>query len=142
MLYAGASGKLREFMEQVRTLVWVFLGGGVGAACRVALAQWLDDQVGDRLAQAGILAANILGCLLIGIASSVIRQPLTRSAVMGGFLGGLTTFSSFGLLTVDLARDDKLGSVALHWAGHLVLGVGAVIVGLWIGAHLRPADGP
>lgn len=127
-------------MEQLKTLVWVFLGGGVGAACRVALAGWLDERVGDRFAQAGILAANLLGCLLIGIASSTLRQPLTRSAVMGGFLGGLTTFSSFGLLTVDLAREQKLGTVAIHWAGHLVVGMAAVLLGLWIGSQLRPGE--
>jgi protein CrcB len=64
----------------------------------------------------GTLVVNILGCLIIGAFTGITRpdggllvHPVIRHAVMIGFLGGFTTFSSFALQTIGLFTDGEPG---------------------------------
>ncbi len=76
-------------------LLYVFLGGGLGAACRWLLSSQMANASEFPL---GTLAVNLLGCFLIGVASVyLVQQPRMSLFVIVGFLGGFTTFSSFGL---------------------------------------------
>jgi len=111
----------------------VALGGGLGAVVRYALSGWVVKKL-----PMGTFAVNVLGCLLIGVAIAVSVKlkwdnPVWRTFFVSGFLGALTTFSTFGYQTVELARDENLSLAAVNLFANLLVGLFAVVVGIWIG---------
>lgn len=75
-------------------VVLVFLGGGLGATAR----WYFTSGISSEGFPFGTLAVNLIGCLLIGLIGAVVLdQPKTGLLLVTGFLGGFTTFSSFGL---------------------------------------------
>jgi CrcB protein len=106
----------------------VFVGAGFGALLRWGLGGWLNPLF--PLVPMGTVAANLVGGLLIGVASGYFAErvgvaPEWRLLVMTGFLGGLTTFSTFSLEVVGLIARQQyawaLGAAGLHLAGSLSL---------------------
>ncbi|MBT6117460.1 MAG: fluoride efflux transporter CrcB [Rhodospirillaceae bacterium] len=86
----------------------------------------------------GTLAANVSGCFLIAFLAVLALadgRPLldltARQFLMVGVLGGYTTFSAFGLQTLELALAGDWGSAGLNVALSLVLCLGAVWLG-WL----------
>ena len=120
----------------VRDLVWVFVGGGAGVTARVLLAGALDRAFAARLPHVGVLVANVIGCLLIGFCAAVLPAGTTRNAVIGGLLGGFTTYSAFALFKVDLIGDGRWGVLSLQLLGHVAGGILAVMLGAWIARAL------
>jgi CrcB protein len=118
-------------------LAAVFVAGGVGATLRVFLAGRLEPLLVERLPHAGVLVVNLLGCLLIGLAAAAIHTSHWRHIVLGGLLGGFTTYSAFALFTVDLLGQQRWGILAAQILGHLVGGV----VCVWLGFELARALG-
>lgn len=115
--------------------LWVALGSAFGGAARY----WLSGAVAARWGEAfpmGTLAVNVLGSAVIGaIAASIEPEgrlwlsPAARDFVMLGVLGGFTTFSSFSLQTLNLARDGEW-----LWAGANIVGsVVLCLVAVWLG---------
>lgn len=119
-----------------RQLIWVFLAGGAGATLRVVLAALIDERWSDRLPFVGTLAVNMLGCLLIGVAAAWMPAGTARTAVVGGLLGGFTTYSAFALFSVELLKDDKVGVLGLQVGTHVILGMLCVWAGLVLGRAL------
>lgn len=117
-------------------LAGVFVAGGVGATLRVLLAGRIEDALVERLPFAGILIVNLIGCLLIGVASASISAEHWRNIVLGGLLGGFTTYSAFALFTVTLAQQQRWSILAAQLGGHLVGGVLCVGLGLWLAGLL------
>jgi CrcB protein len=117
------------------TLLAIFSGAGLGALLRWALAGWLNPLF--PTVPLGTVAANLLGGLLVGAASAFFQLhpqvPLEwRLLVITGFLGGLTTFSTFSLEIVSLIGRQQygwaLGAASLHLLGSLALtGVGIAL---------------
>lgn len=127
--------------------VLVFLGGGLGAVGRYALASWLDGHEPLRRAAGqqfpvGTLAVNLTGCLLIGVVAGVLlAQEAGGSARAGsrlllvvGVLGGFTTFSSFALEALGLAHQGRIGQALGYVLASNVLGVLAAAAGGWAAA--------
>jgi len=115
----------------------VGIGGFVGSILRYLTSGFVLKMVGKPYFPYGTLAVNILGCLLFGylIGLSENRQlftPETRVLVFVGFLGGFTTFSTFGYEVFSFARDGQIISLLVNILLHLVLGFGAV----WLGYTL------
>ena len=86
----------------------VAAGGAVGAVVRYGVSRWAVGRFPEH-AWLGTLAVNLAGCFLIGAATYAAAEkgtlsPAARAAVISGFLGGLTTFSTFGLEAVALGR--------------------------------------
>lgn len=108
--------------ETAQLLIWVALGGAGGGMARLWLSRAVASRVGDAFPW-GILAVNVTGCLLVGLAAAAAEtQPLFRTPaawqlLVMGFLGSYTTVSSFSLQTLALARSGKMlragGNVAL-----------------------------
>ena len=119
-----------------RQLVWVFLAGGTGATLRVVLAALIDERWSARLPFVGTLVVNMLGCLLIGVAAAWMPAGTARTAIVGGLLGGLTTYSAFALFSVELLRDDKVAMLGLQVGTHVILGMLCVWAGLVLGRAL------
>lgn len=120
----------------MRQLVWVFVAGGTGASLRVLLAAALDARWSTRLPFVGTLAVNMLGCLAIGVAAAMIPAGTARTAIVGGLLGGFTTYSAFALLSFELLRDARYAVVGIQIVTHVVIGVLCVGGGLALGRAL------
>ena len=76
---------------------------------------------------------NVTGCFLIGCAVGYQKgtlSPEARLLLITGFLGGFTTFSTFGLETFSLLKQDEIAKVLINVLGQVVLGVLAVWGGL------------
>jgi len=106
----------------------VGIGAALGAWLRWGLATWLNPRLPNF--PLGTLAANLIGGYLVGIAVAVVlaRPDLTpawRLFIITGFLGGLTTFSSFSAEVTALLASGSYASgvllAAAHLAGSLLL---------------------
>lgn len=107
----------------------ICIGASLGALARWRLGLWLS--VGQGFPW-GTLAANLIGGYLIGVCLALFQalpqlDALWRLALITGFLGALTTFSSFSAEVVDLLMLQRyalaLGTVALHLFGSLLMTV-------------------
>jgi fluoride exporter len=105
-------------------------GASLGAVFRWFLGQQLNGLF--PTIPLGTLAANLIGGYLIGIAVGFFNEyplvsPEMRLLVITGFLGGLTTFSTFSAEVVSLLQEGRLGwalgSIGLHVTGSLLLTV-------------------
>jgi CrcB protein len=97
-----------------------------GAAAGASLRWWLSIALNPVFPTLplGTLAANLVGGYLIGLVIGALPQfealpPELRLLVTTGFLGGLTTFSTFSGEAATLISRDQLGWAAAHIAGHL-----------------------
>jgi CrcB protein len=109
-------------------LLAVFVGAGLGACLRYALGETLN-RVWPQL-PLGTLAANLIGGYLVGIAIGFFAwrtdlSLLWRLALITGFLGGLTTFSTYSAEVVNaFTRGEPVWALAIaasHLAGSLLL---------------------
>ncbi len=106
----------------------VFIGGGIGAATRYGTTLLASKWFGPGFPW-GTLIVNLGGCLLIGIVlglaeKSSLVQPSTRLFFVTGFLGGLTTFSSYALESIVALRGSTylaLGNIAANNLAGLAL---------------------
>jgi CrcB protein len=120
------------------TWLAVGLGGALGCLMRHAV-NVLFTRTLARSAPYATATVNLLGSLVIGLLAGFIASerldlsPTLRAFVFVGILGGLTTFSSFGLDTLTLARDGQTGLAIWNVVGQVGLGLGAVFVGYWLG---------
>ena len=102
-------------------------GACLGALLRWGFGLWLNA---GGLLPWGTLAANLLGGYLVGICVAIFQalpqlDPVWRLALVTGFLGALTTFSSFSAEVVGMLQAQRyalaLGTAALHLFGSLAL---------------------
>ena len=122
-----------------RTELLTTIGVAVGCALGGLLRYWCSGSV-DRVLGGtfpwGTMTVNVIGSLLIGVFASIsgpdaryIVSPVVRQTVMVGIFGGFTTFSSFSIRTLALARDGDWRRVAAN----VVLTVALCLGGVWIG---------
>lgn len=106
-------------------------GACAGALARWQLALWLNPAAGaGGVLPLGTLAANLVGGYLVGVCVAVFQalpqlDPAWRLALVTGFLGALTTFSSFSAEVVTMLSQQRytlaLSTAALHLCGSLLL---------------------
>jgi fluoride exporter len=126
----------------MQRLLIVCAAGGIGCGVRYLVALW----IGPRSFPYATLAVNFAGCFLIAlILESVLRgasiSPNLRLALTTGFMGGLTTYSSFNYEATLLATGTKdlasKPSTALLYVGVTLIGcVLCGIAGLWLARRL------
>ena len=121
----------------------ICFGASLGALARWRLGLWLSP---GSVLPWGTLAANLIGGYLIGLCVAVFQalpqiDPVWRLALITGFLGALTTFSSFSAEVVAMLQQQRyqlaLGTVALHLCGSLLM----TVLGLQSAAQLLPGRG-
>lgn len=109
--------------------IGLFAAGGAGVCLRFVLSSRVDVALAARLPHVGTLLVNLLGCLVIGGLGAILTPGPLRTITLVGLLGGFTTYSSFALLSVDLAQSGRWGALALQLGAHLLGGVFLVVVG-------------
>jgi fluoride exporter len=112
----------------------VGVGAMLGAWLRWGLSVALNTVVPTL--PLGTLAANLIGGYLIGIAvESVLQLHLVsiewRLFIITGFLGGLTTFSTFSAEAVELMAQQRYGWAAAHIGSHLAGSLIMTFLGIW-----------
>src|SRR5688572_20156447 len=90
-----------EGAATVESYLWVMLGSALGGVGRYGCAVLAERQLGEKFPW-GTLGVNILGSFVIGLADMVVASGGGRHLVMAGLCGGFTTFSAFGLQTLNL----------------------------------------
>jgi CrcB protein len=120
----------------IPTLIAVTLGGIVGTLMRFATGTIVSSHW-PRFFYTGTLAVNIVGCLLIGYLYGLflIRPEIpveVRSGLIVGFIGGLTTFSSFSLDTVRLLEAGQVFTAV----GYCSISVFGGLFATWAGLAL------
>jgi fluoride exporter len=119
------------------TYLWIALGGALGSVARF----WLSDLAAHRIGGAfpwGTILVNVTGSFLIGVFATAtgpegrwFAASGWRPFFMAGVCGGYTTFSSFSLQTLYLAR----GGEWILAGANVVLSVVLCLLGVWLG-HL------
>jgi len=105
----------------------ICLGASAGALARWGLGLWLSP---GGIIPWGTLAANLIGGYLVGVCVAVFQllpnlDPVWRLTLVTGFLGGLTTFSSFSAEVVGMLGQQRYAfavcTAVLHLCGSLML---------------------
>lgn len=120
-------------MQATTATILVGLGGFAGATARWGLSTAIKSTLDVAAFPYPTFIINLLGCLTIGIAYSLLEhnEPL-RLLLVVGFLGGFTTFSTFGLEIFSLIRLQSVTTAALYAGLSTILGVLLV----WAGYRL------
>ena len=121
-------------------VIAISLGAALGALLRWVLGLGLNQAF--PALPLGTLLANLVGGYLIGLAMAVFAQmqdlpPEWRLFVITGFLGGLTTFSTFSAEVVTALNQGRLGWAAATVSVHVIGSLGLTLLGLATPALLR-----
>jgi fluoride exporter len=114
-------------------VIAICLGASLGALSRWGLGLWLASSGGPI--PWGTLAANLIGGYLIGVCIAVFQawpqlDPAWRLLLVTGFLGGLTTFSTFSAEVVGYLMQGRYGSALLTAGLHVVGSLLMTVVGI------------
>ncbi|MDR0873612.1 MAG: fluoride efflux transporter CrcB [Prevotellaceae bacterium] len=117
----------------LKNLFLIFLGGGAGSVLRYWLQQLVQKQ-SHSIFPLGVLAVNVLGSFLIGIAFALLadrQEHFMRFLFIVGFCGGFTTFSSFSIDNFVLLKEAHYLMFALNVLANVALCLGATLLGVW-----------
>jgi fluoride exporter len=113
-------------------LFWICLAGAAGTGARYLVSLWAVQRLGAAFPY-GTLIVNLVGCFgiaaLIHAAATLSWSPTVRSAITVGFLGGLTTYSSFNYETTALIERGALGAAAFN----AIATIGGAFGAGWLG---------
>ena len=118
--------------------ILVMLGGALGTGARFWASGFVAERAGEFF-PLGTLVVNVTGSFVIGFFAAltgpdgrVWASPNFRQFFMIGVLGGYTTFSSFSLQTLALARNAEWLFAAVNAIGSLVL----CLLAVWVGDYV------
>jgi CrcB protein len=117
----------------MKELLLIMGFGAIGALSRFGVTKAANQLFGAGFPY-GTLIANVAGCLIIGfiipLSAKMAIPKYLISGIVVGFLGALTTFSSFGYATFDLFSEGAYGPALGNIGLNLVLGLFAVWLGV------------
>ncbi len=118
----------------------VALGGALGSVLRYLVSKFVQTKVGIDF-PVGTLLVNLIGAFLIGLAFSYLVERLTlspevRAFLITGFLGGLTTFSTFSYESLNLILNGEGLKFILYTFGTILLGILMTLAGYNLGRVL------
>ena len=112
------------------------LGGCLGALCRYGITVMATKFMDSRFPW-GTLLVNLIGCFLIGVIfalaeRSTLVSPSMRLMIMTGFLGALTTFSTYALEMVSAWRTGASVIAVTNFLANNIGGALLVLAGMWL----------
>lgn len=114
----------------------VFFGGGLGSVCRYLLGGLVQSRTHTAL-PAGTLLVNVVGCVAVGLLAGrfidVPEDQILRAALIAGFCGGFTTFSTFSLEAFRLWTGGRPGAALAYAMASLVLCLAGTAAGYSLG---------
>jgi CrcB protein len=117
----------------------VIIGGGLGSACRYLFTVFTTRWFGNGF-PLGTIGVNLAGCLIIGLLFSLTGRsfltPQIRLLFMTGFLGGLTTFSTYALESANFIQSNEMISALINIALNNLGGLCLVLFGFWLGKFI------
>jgi len=124
-------------------MVWLAIaaGGALGSVARHGVNVLIHGRWPLMRFPLATLVVNVAGCLIIGLLAGLVMSERIhlryawREFLFVGILGGFTTFSTFGLYTLTLARTGSAAAAMWNVAGHVALGLLAVQAGLLLGSR-------
>ena len=119
-------------------MLLVMVGGSLGAASRYGISLLTVKMWGTRFPW-GTLTVNLAGCFLIGLLFGLsdrvrLLTPDMRLLLITGFLGALTTFSTFSMETVSAGRAGMMVQPLMNILVNNLGGLTLTFLGLWIGS--------
>ncbi len=125
----------------VRAPIAISLGAIAGALSRYYLTLWCTHQWGADFPY-GTFVINLSGCFWMGFIATLaldvtLISPELRLLLTTGFLGAYTTFSTYGLDTVNLLRMQHWAISGGYWLGSAALGIGCVQLGALLARVIR-----
>ncbi len=115
--------------------LWIAAGSAIGGMARYFCSGLAARMISDPFPW-GTFFVNVVGCAFIGLFATIsgpdgrlLIATHVRQFVMVGICGGFTTFSSFSLETLNLARDGQWTRVALNVGASLLF----CLIGVWLG---------
>lgn len=119
----------------MKNILFVFLGGGFGSVLRYIIGKYLNNT--ETGIPYGTFAANILGCLLIGIILGLAAKNNTLSQnqtllLTTGFCGGFTTFSTFAYENNMFLKSGDFTNFAIYTIASFIIGFLAVFFGVYL----------
>jgi fluoride exporter len=125
----------------LKKLILVMCGGSLGAASRYSIGLLAAKTWGTHFPW-GTLTANLLGCFLIGLIFALadrvrLLTPDIRLLLITGYLGALTTFSSFSLETVNAGRAGLALQPLANILVNNACGLALTFFGIWLGSLIK-----
>jgi CrcB protein len=122
--------------DSMSKFLLVLIGGGLGSTSRYGVSLLAARLFGTRFPY-GTMIVNLTGCFLIGVCFELAERAAwfgvsARLFFMTGFLGGLTTFSTFALETVMAERRGTDPVALINFFANNVVGMGMVLTGMWL----------
>ncbi len=122
----------------LKKLLLVMCGGALGAISRYTIGLWAV-RLGGTGFPWGTLMANLTGCFIIGLLFALAERvrlltPDLRLFLITGYLGALTTFSSYALETVNAGRTGLMLQPLMNIAVNNIGGLTLTFVGIWVGS--------
>lgn len=111
-------------------LISVAVGGAFGALLRYAIGLWMTQSAFGVPYFIATLSVNVIGCAMMGVMAALlplmpVLQGAPRAFIMVGFLGALTTFSSFALDSFHLIEKQQYGVMGAYLFASIALSLGA-----------------
>ncbi len=129
---------LGRFDGWTMKILLVLLGGSLGALSRYGVSLLAVKVFGVKFPW-GTLLVNLSGCFLIGLAFAWgdrglgIMNSSVRLFFMTGYLGALTTFSTFGLETITSLQEGRYLVAAANILANNIIGIALVFLGMMVG---------
>jgi CrcB protein len=123
-------------MSQLPTILAIALGGAIGAVARWAISNGVHRCTGIMGIPVGTFIVNMVGCVAIGFCYIYFQNrgsDLHRSFLSIGFIGALTTFSTYSIESIELLQRGCYGYAAANLIASVVLGLGCAVLGMALG---------
>ena len=122
--------------SEVLLYLLVFLGSGIGGLLRYIISNSISPFYPSF--PMGTLIVNLLGMFFVGLFSvwfidkNLVQSP-AREMILVGFLGGFTTFSTFGNESFSLLNQNRYSELFFYLGGNIFLGFGLLLIGKNLG---------
>ena len=121
-------------------IFFVGVGGAFGSIARYLMVAFIGRFFPGVAFPCGTLTVNVVGCFAIAFIGALAADKINLTAdarlfLFTGILGGFTTFSAFGYETFYLLKASHFFLVFLNILANLFLGLGAVVLGYWLGRN-------